>query len=121
LDKICQSASERRRIAGGAYRLAARYLLDGGQPGQALRWYLKAFVLCPAYTLQHAHRILYALLSLLGAGGMAASYYRARQGQRAGLALPAGVTTWPGLSLHPGTGEMEVAPLSEAGRAAGAG
>ncbi len=119
MDNICQSASERRRIAGGAYRLAARYLLDGGQPGQALHWYLKAFVLRPAYTLQHAHRILYALLSLLGAGGVAASYYRARQGQRAGLALPAGVTTWPGLSLHSGTGEMEVAPLSEAGRAAG--
>ena len=57
-----------RRIWGGAHRLNARYLLDGGEPAQALRCYAKAFLKDPGYTLRHAHRILYALLSLVGLG-----------------------------------------------------
>ena len=57
-----------RRIWGGAHRLNARYLLDGGEPAQALRCYVKAFLKDPGYTLRHAHRILYALLSLVGLG-----------------------------------------------------
>lgn len=56
----------KRKIEGGAYRLNARYLLDGDQPGPALRWYLKALAASPAYTLRHWHRIFYALLNIVG-------------------------------------------------------
>lgn len=52
-------------ILAGAYRLQARYLLDGGQPAASLRSYLKAFRYWPSFTLQHSHRIVYAIASLL--------------------------------------------------------
>lgn len=55
-----------RRIRGGAYRLQARYLLDGGEPALALKSYARAFSSYPTYTLAHWKRIGYALLSLLG-------------------------------------------------------
>jgi glycosyltransferase involved in cell wall biosynthesis len=67
--------ADRRRIEAGAYRLQARYLLDGGQPGPALRSYGKALVRDPGYTLQHTHRMIYALLSLVGGQGLAGWYY----------------------------------------------
>lgn len=56
---------DRRRILGGANRLSARYLLDGGEPAQALRIYLKALYYWPDYTLEHTHRIVYALMNTL--------------------------------------------------------
>lgn len=59
-----------RRTWGGAHRLAARYLLDGGQPGPALKAYGQALANDPLYALRHTHRMLYALLSLLGLGGL---------------------------------------------------
>jgi hypothetical protein len=74
--------ADRRRIEAGAYRLEARYLLDGGQPGPALRSYGKALVRDTAYTLQHAHRIIYAMLSLVGGQGLAGWYYRLRHSFR---------------------------------------
>jgi len=58
-------ADDRRRVFGGAYRLNARYLLDGGQAGSALRSYWRALFFWPRYTLRHWHRILYALLRVL--------------------------------------------------------
>jgi hypothetical protein len=57
-----------RRVHGGAYRLQARYLLDGGEPARALGSYARALSLHPTYTLAHWKRIGYALLSLLGLG-----------------------------------------------------
>jgi glycosyltransferase involved in cell wall biosynthesis len=74
--------SHRRRIEAGAYRLQARYLLDGGIPGSALRSYAMAFWRSPRFTLQHWHRIIYAMLSLLGARGLAAWYYRLKRSSR---------------------------------------
>ena len=72
-------AANRRRIEAGAYRLSARYLLDGGMPGQALRDYGRALVRNPGYALQHWHRMLYAVLSLLGGKKLAGLYYRLRR------------------------------------------
>lgn len=66
----------RRRIEAGAQRLNARYLLDGGMPGPALKAYGRALVRNPRFTLQHWHRILYALLSLAGGKNLANLYYR---------------------------------------------
>jgi glycosyltransferase involved in cell wall biosynthesis len=58
-----------RQIKGGAYRLQGRYYLDGGRPLAALKAYGKAFWHSPMYTLEHKHRILYALLELMGIAG----------------------------------------------------
>ncbi len=66
----------RRLILGGAYRLQARYYLEGGQSARALEYYLRALVNRPGYALKHAHRMLYALLSLLGATRFADHYLR---------------------------------------------
>jgi glycosyltransferase involved in cell wall biosynthesis len=53
-------AEDKRRIRGGAYRLRARYLLDGDMPKQALFMYLRALCAWPSYGAAHWHRILYA-------------------------------------------------------------
>jgi glycosyltransferase involved in cell wall biosynthesis len=72
-------AVNRRRIEAGAYRLSARYLLDGDQPGRALRDYARALKRSPAFALRHWHRMLYAVLSLLGGKKLAHLYYRFRR------------------------------------------
>jgi glycosyltransferase involved in cell wall biosynthesis len=61
---------QHRRVWGGAHRLSARYLLDGGLPAQSLKFYAKALLQDPVFTLRHTHRILYALISLVGLGGI---------------------------------------------------
>jgi hypothetical protein len=58
----------RRQVYGGAYRLVARYLLDGGAYSRALSAYSRALLAWPGYTLKHWHRILYAALNLVGLG-----------------------------------------------------
>ena len=78
-DLAARLAANRRRIEAGAYRLSARYLLDGDQPGRALRDYGRAFWRNPGYALQHWHRMLYAVLSLLGGKKLAGLYYRFRR------------------------------------------
>lgn len=75
--------AHRRRIEAGAFRLQARYLLDGGLPRAALQSYVRAFWRSPVFTLQHWHRILYAILSLLGGSGLAAWYYRLKKSAHA--------------------------------------
>jgi glycosyltransferase involved in cell wall biosynthesis len=57
-----------RTVQAGAHRLDARYLLDGGEPKQALKAYGRVFTLRPGFALEHLHRITFALLSLLGLG-----------------------------------------------------
>jgi hypothetical protein len=81
-------ATNRKRVEAGAYRLNGRYLLDGGQPGPALRSYGHAFLANPRFTLQHWHRIVYALLSLVGGTGLASWYYRLRSSRQPDFALP---------------------------------
>lgn len=71
-------AGDRRRIEAGAYRLNARYLLDGGQPGPALASYRQALRRSPGFTLQHWRRILYALASLAAGGRLRGPLERLR-------------------------------------------
>jgi glycosyltransferase involved in cell wall biosynthesis len=59
-------AARRKRVEAGAYRLSARYLLDGGQPAAALRFYARSLVRSPGFALQHWRRMLYAVVSLMG-------------------------------------------------------
>ncbi len=72
-------ASNRRRVEAGAYRLNGRYLLDGGSPGPALGAYGNALVRSPGFALQHWHRMVYALLSMVGGKNLDQVYYRVRQ------------------------------------------
>jgi hypothetical protein len=93
----------RREVLAGAYRLNARYLLDGGQPGPALRAYAQALVNSPRFALKHWHRMLYALLSLIGGSGLSRWYYRYGNGsERVRLLLGdlPEIETWPGLRLE---------------------
>jgi hypothetical protein len=71
-------AANRRRVWAGAHRLNAFYLLDGGQPGAALQAYWKAFWLRPGAILPDWYRILYAIFSPLGLGGLRQTYLRRR-------------------------------------------
>lgn len=54
----------RGAIRAGACRMDGRYLLDGGQPGPALRAYLRGLLASPPVVLPETHRILYAAASL---------------------------------------------------------
>ncbi len=65
-------STHRRRITAGAYRLSARYLLDGGLPAPALKAYTHALWLSPAFAMQHWRRIAYALACVLGGKKVAA-------------------------------------------------
>ena len=94
-----RTAQERRGMQAGAYRLSARYLLEGGAYAPALRFYGRALLTNPRFALGHWHRMLYAALSLLGARGLAAWYYRLRQGRRPDLSRLPGLQNWPGLHL----------------------
>jgi len=74
-------AANRRRIWAGAHRINARYLLDGGQAGPALRAYLQSLRQHPPTALREAHRMTYAALTLLGLGRLKDLYYRLRRGK----------------------------------------
>jgi glycosyltransferase involved in cell wall biosynthesis len=87
-----------RKIIGGANRLSARYTLDDGLPWNALQAYARAFWYYPAYTLQHWHRIIFAILCLFGGKGLAAGYYRRRQKIKHAEFI--GWENWPGLCLE---------------------
>lgn len=69
------------RIRAGAHRINARYLLDGGQAGPALRAYWKALSQHPPTALREGHRMLYAGLALIGLGRLKNIYYRLRRGK----------------------------------------
>lgn len=62
---------DRRHILGGAYRLIARYFLDGGMGKESLKYYLRALRHWPNYTLKHSHRMGYAILLMLNIPGLA--------------------------------------------------
>jgi len=86
-----------RKVIGGATRLSARYYLDGGMPFKAISTYAKAFFYYPVYTLQHWHRILYAVLCLLGGKGLAGWYNQLRP--QADVSDIIGLENWYGLCL----------------------
>ena len=67
---IARFEADRRRIIGGANRLAGRYLLDGGKPRAALIAYIKALFYWPSYAIQHWGRMIFALVNLIGFGDL---------------------------------------------------
>ncbi len=104
--------TNKRQILAGVYRLEGRYLLDGGQPAAALSAYFRSFINKPGYALQHSHRMLYALLSLVKANQLADRLRAAKITQQRNqliselqnkFAKIAGKDTpmpWPGLDLR---------------------
>jgi len=69
-------AAHHRQVLAGAYVFDARYQLDGGQTAAALRSYARVASLQPQRLLRHLPRILFALLSLLGLGGLRRLFQR---------------------------------------------
>ena len=63
-------------ITAGAYRLNGRYLLDGGMPRKAIQSYWIALRMDPLFALKHWHRMIFAVLSLVGGEGLSKWYYR---------------------------------------------
>ncbi len=64
------------RVRAAAHRFDARYLLDGGLPGAALKAYGRALAAHPPTALKEWHRIIFTLLSLLGLGALGEVYYK---------------------------------------------
>jgi glycosyltransferase involved in cell wall biosynthesis len=91
---------DRRRIMGGAHRLSARYLLDGGLPASALRAYWRALLAWPSFTLQHWHRMVYALLSLMGGAWMQTWYQRLSSPKTSVIGDDPRLEDWPGLRIN---------------------
>jgi GT2 family glycosyltransferase len=97
-------AGDARRIIAGAQRLNARYLLDGGLPGLALKAYWESVQRDPAYALKHWRRMAYAA-AWLALGREPKQVERrkmAGSGPAAAVAalsdLP-GIHTWPGIRM----------------------
>ena len=98
-------ARKKHAMDAGVHRLNARYLLDGGLPGPALKAYGRAILAQPGFALKHWHRMLYALLSLLSGPKLAEQffapwYYRLRPDRKPDLSNFPALKSWPGLLLE---------------------
>lgn len=69
-------AANQRKVYAGAHRFNARYLLDGGRARPAFKAYLRSLQSHPKTALREAHRMFFALLSLVGLRGLGAVYYQ---------------------------------------------
>ena len=65
-----KSLSEGRwnRIMAGAHRFNARYLLEGGDAAGSFKSYWRGLIAYPPAVLPELHRMIYALLSMVGLG-----------------------------------------------------
>ena len=72
-----------RQVWAGAYRIGARYLLDGGRAWPALKSYARSLVNYPPIALAEWHRMLYAALCLVGLDKLKPVYFRLRHAARA--------------------------------------
>jgi glycosyltransferase involved in cell wall biosynthesis len=70
-----------RRARASAHRVDARYLVDGGLPGEALRAWLRALSLHPATALARMNILGSALLELVSLGAIRKGILR-RRGER---------------------------------------
>ena len=93
-------AANKRQVLAGAYRLNARYLMDGGQYAPALKSYAKAFINQPVYTARHWHRVIYAFLGMLGFKDIDSLYSRFQDSRRPDLSGKDNLVNWPGLCLE---------------------
>lgn len=68
-----------RHVWAGAHRFHARYLLDGDQPFASLKAYMRSLWMHPPTALTEWHRIIYAVLALLGLTRLKPLFYRLRR------------------------------------------
>jgi len=87
---------DQNRIRGGAYRLSARYLLDGDFPAKAFKHYCQAIRFWPSYALIHWQRMIFALISI--ATGIRISSFQ-RQTGSPHLSDKKRLRDWPGLNF----------------------
>jgi len=90
---------DKRRITGGAHRLAARYFLDGGQNSKSLQAYGKAMLFWPSYAIKHWHRMAFAILSLVSFGRLNRRLIRLSRREPPRLD-DARLHSWPGINLN---------------------
>ncbi len=81
----------RREILAAAHRFNARYLLDGGQAGPALKSYLRSLLAHPPTALQEWHRMLFSAISLVGLGSLGRWYYQRKRGKIPASVLRMGI------------------------------
>jgi hypothetical protein len=65
-----------KAVTASADRINARYLLDGGLDRAAFRSYWAGLVKHPPSVLPELHRMIYALLSVMGLSGLKKVFYR---------------------------------------------
>ena len=70
-----------RRARASAYRVDARYLLDGGQPMPALKSWVRALFIHPPTALARLNIFVSIILSLSGLGGVREWILRLRKGK----------------------------------------
>jgi glycosyltransferase involved in cell wall biosynthesis len=67
--------SDQEKVMAMFHRFVGRYLLDGGQGWSALKSYLRSFQAEPGIAMKEWHRILFAVLSILGLRVFSKYYY----------------------------------------------
>ncbi|MCJ7715177.1 MAG: hypothetical protein MUO54_01485, partial [Anaerolineales bacterium] len=87
---------DQNRIRGGAYRLSARYLLDGDFPVKAFFQYCQAIRFWPSYALKHWRRVIFALVSIVTRIRISSFQKRTEIPHFSGKRR---LTDWPGLNF----------------------
>ncbi|HDD62614.1 MAG TPA: glycosyltransferase [Chloroflexi bacterium] len=87
------------QVWAGAYQMIARYLLDGGKPGEAFRTYYKAARTWPPSLRGYWHRFLFSALNSLGLGFLGKWYYNVKNRRPPVILGEDSLKNWPGLQL----------------------
>lgn len=87
------------QVWAGAYAIIARYLLDGGKPGEAFLTYARAAGSWLPSLPDYWHRFLFAGLRVLGLGFLGRWYYTLKSRRRPVVAQDRSLVGWPGIVL----------------------
>ena len=85
------------QVWAGAYQIIARYLLDGGKPGEAFRSYFKAARTWPPSLRGYWHRFLFSALDIIGLGFLGRWYYNLKNRRPPDVLSEESLKNWPGL------------------------
>ena len=97
LERIIQE--NYHQIWSGAYAMIARYLLDGGKPGEAFQNYTKALQAYLPSLKNYWHRYLFSGLSVLGLGFLGKWYYSLKARRTPEISQDPSLADWPGIQL----------------------
>jgi glycosyltransferase involved in cell wall biosynthesis len=71
--------NDRKKIVAGAHRINGRYLVDGGHNRAALGAYWQSLRADAGVALKEWHRMVYAMLAMLGLGSIKKIYFKLRR------------------------------------------